>query len=126
MFVDLAEAFRTQFFVSSCFAFFAQLPFCIYQALLFVIPGLYKKESDNLIWISKIILVGLSLWISLISSLMPFVCYFFTRFEEHRPLTNVVLEPRLSSYIILLGELALLGFFASHLLGNFLFEIAKV
>jgi sec-independent protein translocase protein TatC len=81
MFTELYEAFSCFLWLSVCSSFIINLPLLAYSIVHFIIPGLYKHESKELIYLSKLFI---SLFMSLLAVymvyLLPFLVSFFTGF----------------------------------------------
>jgi sec-independent protein translocase protein TatC len=81
MFTELYEAFSCFLWLSVCSSFIINLPLFAYSLIHFLVPGLFRHESKELIYLSKLfILLFMSLLTVYMLYLLPFLVSFFTGF----------------------------------------------
>lgn len=110
IFTYLPEAIFTLINISIIGSLYFLLPSIALNIILFLVPGLYKKEQGSLLFYSTIFLLlfyagGLNAYFILI----PTVFNIFLSFEITDLTLNVSLEPKINEYIYLTIKLILLS-----------------
>lgn len=101
IFTDLTEAFTATFYVSIFAMSYIFLFTIIYQIWLFIQPGLYKYEKQQ-IWYSIILssLISLLSFLSVYYLILPAACKFFLSYEINLNTDlQVKLEPKILTYL---------------------------
>lgn len=102
IYTGLAEAFLTYIKLSLFTAFSVTLPFACYQVYSFIASGLYKAEKkivSIVLFLSPILFYCGGLFVFYI--VMPNSWLFFVSYENNTMILPLVMEARISEYIIL-------------------------
>lgn len=101
IFTDLTEAFTATFCVSIFITCYVLIFTVAYQIWLFIQPGLYKYEKQE-IWYSMLVSIIISLlsFLSVYYLILPAACKFFLSYEINLNTDlQVKLEPKILTYL---------------------------
>lgn len=100
IFTDVYEAFSST--ISICFisSLLCTLPLLVYQSICFTLPSRYTHEREKLCKRVTILFLSWASYIFLIHSFMiPKLCSFLLQFQIKSDCLNILIEPKIFSYI---------------------------